>query len=482
MAELEALSLEARDLVIQVFEDAKDAKDATEASDRSALDEASSLSSTESGPRLVSLRLSSDLESWKTAQHAAGNILPPKGHGLAQASDALLEIFGAAGWPEALKTNNALFGCGIASLLMGAADAPTMFSNYVTDMAFYYEHGYNYVFPSLEPLFEKGLDDPHALRTPGGRQRRGVVRAGKRYVQGKIALEKDHKAGLTNRSARLSRKTAQIISLSESSLLGMAAEAIARGFDAAAVMSDLVFSSPGTDVVDVGCDLVNSEVMNSFLNVTDITDTGIVSEEVLRRVYDAYAATGARMLTQRWHEPVARMCAALYTWHIQNDRHMFFRRAHLGWPKARKTPAKPQCEADFDEVFDKTYRTTGFSRSLDPKYACSGEDTCDHVDHFLHRHEDEPILKELWWFLVLGPLEYVRGGQVDERREQDLAEGSRLRMAQLFTRGRVLEMVWLIAHANHHAWQVNYLFEAAMFGSILDGGTLAGKLDRQEES
>lgn len=482
VAELEALSLEARDLVIQVFEDAKDAKDATEASDRSALDEASSLSSTESGPRLVSLRLSSDLESWKTSQHAAGNILPPKGHGLAQASDTLLEIFGAAGWPEALKTNNALFGCGIASLLMGAADAPTMFSNYVTDMAFYYEHGYNYVFPSLEPLFEKGLDDPHALRTPGGRQRRGAVRAGKRYVQGKIALEKDHKAGLTNRSARLSRKTAQIISLSESSLLGMAAEAIARGFDAAAVMSDLVFSSPGTDVVDVGCDLVNSEVMNSFLNVTDITDTGIVSEEVLRRVYDAYAATGARMLTQRWHEPVARMCAALYTWHIQNDRHMFFRRALLGWSKARKTPAKPQCEADFDEVFDKTYRTTGFSRPLDPKYACSGEDTCDHVDHFLQRHEDEPILKELWWFLVLGPLEYIRGGQVDERREQDLAEGSRLRMAKLFTRGRVLEMVWLIAHANHHAWQVNYLFEAAMFGSILDGGTLAGKLDRQEES
>ncbi|KAF7554090.1 hypothetical protein G7Z17_g3169 [Cylindrodendrum hubeiense] len=476
VADLEVLSLQARDLVTQVFEDAK------EASDASALDEASSLSSPESGPRLVQLRLSSELESWKESQHAAGNILPPKGHGLAQASDTVLEIFGAAGWPEALKTNNALFGCGIASLLMGAADELTMFSNYVTDMAFYYEHGYNYVFPSLEPLFERGLEDPHALRTPGGSQRRDAVRAGKRYVQGKIALENQHKADLTNRSARLSRHTAQIISLSESSLLGMAAEATARGFDAGAVMSDLVFSSPGTDVVDVGCDLVNSEVMNSFLNVTDITDTGIVSEDVLRRVYDAYAVTGARMLTQRWHEPVARMCAALYTWHIQNDRHMFFRRAVLGWPKARKTPARPQCEADFDEVFDKEYHTTGFSRPLDPKYACNGEDTCDVVENFLQRNQDKPLLRELWWFLVLGPLEYVRGGQVDGRREEDLAEGSRLRMAKLYKEGLVLEMVWLIAHANHHAWQVNYLFEAAMFGSILDGGTLAGKLDRQEES
>lgn len=264
-------------------------------------------------------------------------------------------------------------------------------------------------------------------------------------------------------------------------MLGMAAESIARGFDAGAVMADLVFSSPGTDVVDVGCDLVNSEVMNSFLNVADITETGVVSEEVLRKIYDAYAAAGARMLTQRWHEPVARMCAALYTWHIQNDRHLFFRRALLGWPKARKTPAQPQFEADFDEAFDKQYHTTGFSRPLDPKYACNGKDTCDHVDHFLHRNQDKPVLRELWEFLVTGPLEYIRAGQVDEQREYELVEGSRLRMAELFSRGQVLEMVWIIAHANHHAWQVNYLFEAAMFGSILDGGKLAGKLDRAEE-
>ncbi|KAF5003199.1 hypothetical protein FDECE_10267 [Fusarium decemcellulare] len=471
--DLEKLSFRAREIVSQVFGDVEGVSEDSETE--------SLPSSPESGPSLVQLRLSDELESWKQSQHAAGNILPPKGAGLSPTSDEILAIFGAENWPEALKTNNALFGCGIASLLMGAADAPTMFSNYVTDMAFYYEHGYNYVFPSLEPLLQKGLADPHALRTPGGRDRRDAVGVGKRYIQGKIALEKEHKANLKNRSARLSRRSAQIVSLSESSLLGMAAEAIARGFDPGAVMSDLVFSSPGTDVVDVGCDLVNSEVMNSFLNVTDITDTGIVSEEVLRKVYDAYAVTSARMLTQRWHEPVARMCAALYTWHIQNDRHMFFRRALLGWHKARKTPAQPQSEADFDEVFDKDYRTTGFSRPLDPKYTCNGHDECDHVRQFLQSHQEEPLLKELWYYLVIGPLKYVRGGQVDEQREYELAEGSRLRMAKLFSKGLVLEMVWLIAHSDHHAWQINYLFEAAMFGSILDGGKLAGKLDRQDE-
>ncbi|KAL7892191.1 hypothetical protein HDV63DRAFT_277542 [Trichoderma sp. SZMC 28014] len=474
--ELAALSDQARGFVAEIFGDIGDQ------SENSSVDEKQSLSSFESGPRVVQLKLAPDLQNWKDSQHAAGNILPPKGTGLSKASDVTLKKLGASDWPDALKTNNALFGCGIAALLMGAADARTMFSNYVTDMAFYYEHGYNYVFPTLEPLLQRGLEDPHALRTPGGRERRDAVSLGKQYIQGKIALEKRHIKNLTYRSARVDRRTAQIISLSESSLLGMAAESIARGFDPGAVMADLVFSSPGTDVVDVGCDLINSEVMNSFLNVTDITETGVVSEEVLRKIYDAYAATSARMLTERWYEPVARMCAALYTWHIQNDRHLFFRRALLGWPKARKAPAQPQFEADFDEVFDKQYRTTGFSRPLDPKYACNGDDTCDHVDHFLHRNQDKPVLRELWEFLVTGPLEYVRAGKVDEQREYELVEGSRLRMAELFSRGQVLEMVWIIAHANHHAWQVNHLFEAAMFGSILDGGKLAGKLDRADEA
>lgn len=469
VAELGNLSNEARGFVTEVFGSIGE------------VSETSSCSSLESGPRIVQLGLSPELQSWKESQHAIGNILPPKGTGLSQASEATVRKFRATDWPEALKTNNALFGCGIASWLMGAADAPTMFSNYVTDMVFYYEHGYNYVFPTLDSLLQKGLEDPHALHTPGGRERRDAVSIGKQYVQAKIALENQHKKNLAYWSARLDRRTAQVVSLSESSLLGMGAEAIARGFDPAAVMADLVFSSPGTDVVDVGCDLVNSEVMNSFLNVTDITETGIVSEEVLRKVYDAIAATSARMLTLRWHEPVARMCALLYTWHIQNDRHLFFRRALLGWPKARKTPAQPQREADFDEVFDKQYRTTGFSRPLDPKLACNGEETCDHVEDFLHHHKDKPLLPELWFYLVTGPLEYIRGGQVDEQREYELVEGSRLRMADLFSRGQILEMVWLIAHADHHAWQVNYLFEAAMFGSILDGGKLSGKLDRQEE-
>ena len=476
VADLERLSVQARGFVAELFRDIEDVFET------SSIDEVRSLSSPESGPTLVQLRLSSDLERWKESQHAVGNILPPKGAGLSQASDKVLRFFGAAGWPEALKTNNALFGCGLTDLLVGAADAPTVFSNYVTDMAFYWEHGYNHIFPSLESLLQKGLADPHALATLGGRERRNAVGVGKQYIQAKIALEKQHKTQLTNRSARLSRRTAQIIFLSESSLLGLAAEATIRGFDPGLVMSDLVFSSPGTDVVDVGSDLVNSEVVNSFLNVADITDTGIVSEDVLRRVYDAYAATGARMLTQRWHEPAAKMCSLLYTWHIQNDRHMFFRRAILGWPKARKKPALPQCEADFDEVFDKQYRTTNVRRPLDPEFACNGEDLCDHVRHVLGHSQQEPLLGELWSVLVMAPLEYVRRGQIDEGREHEFAEGSRLRMAELYSRGLVLEMVWLMAHANHHAWQVNYLFEAAMFGSILDGGTLAGKLDRQEES
>ena len=45
----------------------------------------------------------------------------------------------------------------------------------------------------------------------------------------------------------------------------------------------------------MGSDLRNSEVVNAFLCAADVTDSGTVDEEALRRVYDAYAACGARM-------------------------------------------------------------------------------------------------------------------------------------------------------------------------------------------
>ncbi|KAM3318742.1 hypothetical protein ACQJBY_036105 [Aegilops geniculata] len=464
MADLRRLSREAEDMLAEMF---------------------ASISSDGGGdaarPRVVQLRLSPELALWKSTQHAIGNVLPTKGAGLVQAAPQVLALLGAADWPEAMTTTNALSGSGMANLLIGASDVRTLFSNYVVDMAFYYEHGYHKVFPSFSRLLRDGLADARSLRTPGGRQRREAVAIDASYIRAKIALEAAHRTLLKDRSGQMDRHTAQVMALCESSILGMGAEAIARGFDVGAVTSDLVFSSPGTDVIDVGSDLVNSEVMNSFLNVADIAATGVVSETALRAIYDAYAATGARMYTQRWHEPVARMCITLYTWHLHNDRHMFLRRALLGWPKARKSPARPQREADFDEVFDTDFHTTGFSRPLDAEYACNGEETCDHVRRFLKvKGDQDHLLAALWSSIVTGPLEYVRKGEVDEQREKHLIESSRLQMVQLFSKGLIDEMVWLVAHASHHAWQVNYLFEAAMFGSILDGGELIGKLDRAE--
>ncbi|XP_044432312.1 uncharacterized protein [Triticum aestivum] len=431
-------------------------------------------------PRVVQLRLSPELALWKSTQHAIGNVLPPKGKALRQASPQVLAQLGATDWPAALTTNNALFGGCMSNMLIGAADVHTMFSNYVTDMAVNYEYGYSHVFPTLHGLVQDALTDAHALGTPYGRQRREAVAVGLPYIQDKIALEVANKTRLKDRSAQMDRRTAQAIYLFDSSVLGIAADAIARGFDAGAVMSDLVLSINSHDVIDVGSDLVNSEIMNSFLNVANIAASGIVSDPALRAIYDAYAATSARTFTQRWHEPSARMVDNEISWQITNDRHMFFRRALLGWPKARKSPARPQREADFDEVFDADFRTTGFSRPLDPEYTCDGEETCNHVRQFLLDRQDQ-LLGALWWSLVTGPLEYVRQGKVDEQREEHLAESVRLQLARLFSNGLVDEMAWLLAHASHHAWQVNYLYEAAMFGSILDGGALTGKLDRAEE-
>ena len=311
---------------------------------------------------------------------------------------------------DALITNNALFGSGMANMLIGAYDPETLYSNYCTDMAFYYEHGYHKAFPEFEDLIRQAGHDNHAVLTPSGMERKAAIEFGLTYIKGKAALEERHKTRLANKMASLDRRAAQKVFFLESSLLGMAKEAIVRGFDCAAVMNDMIFSSPGTDVVDVGSDLNNSEILNAFLNTADITETGIVSEEVLRRVYDAYAYTGARMFTERWTEPIARMCATLYTWHIQNDRHRFFRRALLGYAKTRKTPAD-QREADFDDVFDPELRTTGFSRQL--KYACNGNDPCEQVEGLVRSHSKNGLLSDLWWCLVTGPVEYVSEGAMN---------------------------------------------------------------------
>lgn len=215
--------------------------------------------------------------------------------------------------------------------------------------------------------------------------------------------------------------------------------------------------------------------MNSFLNTANFTDPGIVTEEELRRVYDSYAHTGARIFVDRWAEPSARMNAQLYKWHILNDRHRFYRLAVLGYSKARKV-ALEQREADFDEAFDERLHTTGFSRSL--KSACDGGDPCNAVKRLADKGELSSIIYDVWWALVTGPMEYVSGGEVDQEREERLTDKLGYMLAFAYSKGLFAELTWLCSHASHHAWQVNYMFEAAMFGILLDNGALGGKLDR----
>ena len=59
-------------------------------------------------------------------------------------------------------------------------------------------------------------------------------------------------------------------------------------------------------MLDVGSDLCSAELLNSFLSTADMATTGVVSAEVLRCVYDAYAHVGCRTPAQRWvRQPVA---------------------------------------------------------------------------------------------------------------------------------------------------------------------------------
>ena len=425
---------------------------------------------------IVDVSLSAALQGWRQEQSAQGKVLPGKGHGTARASTEVIRLLQIETWPEPLLTNAALFGFGLANMLVGGHDSETLYSNYCADMAFFYEHGYNKVFPEYEPLLEAASSDAHALQTFGGQEHRAAVGLSLRYIRGKIAFEEKFKASLANRAAKLNRRDALILNFCDSSLWGMAAEVMARGFDKAGVINDFAAAChPCSDAIDMGSDLINSEVLNSFLNATDITESGIITEEVLRKVYDAYAHTVSKMFTERCSEPGAKVSSVWYVWHIINDRHMFLRRAVLGYQKVRAVSGE-QREADFDEAFDQDLRTTGFSRPL--QNPCNGATTCDHVEERLAGNN--PALRHLWNLLATEPLQYAAGGVVSGERENELADAIRVALARVYSLGLVDDMAWLLAHASQHAWQVNYLMEAAMFGSLLDDGSLKGKLDRKE--
>jgi hypothetical protein len=188
----------------------------------------------------VELRRSDDLLKWKNERREAGCILPSKGEGIKHAFGQVLKLFGAEDWLEPLVMTGAVWGCGMANMLIGAYDARTLYSNHCTDMVFYYEHSYHKVFPEFEDLIKKEVRDAHATGTPAGAERRAAVEIGMRYIKGKIDLEVKHKAKLGGKMAKLDRRSAQIVFFSESSLMGMSAETIVRRFDPAAVMSDMI--------------------------------------------------------------------------------------------------------------------------------------------------------------------------------------------------------------------------------------------------
>jgi hypothetical protein len=336
-------------------------------------------------------------------------------------------------------------------------------------MGFYFEHSYHKIFPEFEAILQQASEDSHALRTLGGRERRVASGAALKYTKTKIAFEELHKANLSYKTARLNRREALLLNFCDSEIWGLGAEAIARGFDETDVIMDFAFFSPATDVIDVGSDVHNSELFNSFLSTTDITESGVVSEEVLRRVYDAYAHSCAKMYTERYLTPSVKGNAACFTWHILNNRHALLRRIVLGYLKARKTSIG-QYEADFCKAFDEEYRTTGVSRPL--VGTCNGEETCDKMESKLRQHPQKEILTDLWWLLLTG--------LVCSDREKEYTERLAVCLAKCYSLELVDEISWILAHVNQHTWQVNYLFEAAMFGSLLNDSSLKGRLDRHE--
>lgn len=424
---------------------------------------------------IVEVCLSDDLLAWTREHDGLGRIPSDSQRGRRRASNEVIQLLGAEDWPAPLLTTDVLFGAGLMNMLIGAYDARVLYSNYCVDTDSFHEpksEGSSHEFDRPSSIFAAF---PKPRKVPLGVERRKAVESGQAYIHGKADLEARYASRLTDKTAKIDRETAHVVYFCEANRAGIAAEAMGRCFDAAAIYDDMAFSSAATDIINIRSDMGNSEIVNACLNAADITNAGVVTEDALRTVYDAYAAVSGRCLTERWSEPGGGMNGMLYVWHILNDRSRFLRKAVLGWSKIRRGEAKRgQREADFDEVFDVDHHTTGYSRCL--KVACNGAEVCDGVERLLETagtHNKE-LLRKLWMCLAGWPLNYAKGGVVDADREEGIVQSLATSLAQVYHDGLVLEEQWLIAHAHHHAWQINYLMEAAMFGGLLDDDRLKG--------
>lgn len=427
---------------------------------------------------IVELCFSDDLVAWKREHHGLGRIPSNGRHGRRSASNEVIELLGAEDWPAPLLRTDMLFGAGLMNMLIGAYDARVLYSNYCVDTDSFNEPASERSSPELGRPSSIFATFPKSQKVPLGVERRKAVESGLEYVHGKADLETRYSSRLADKTAKMDRETAHVLYFCEANRAGMAAEAMGRCFDAAAIYDDMVFSSAATDIINIRSDMGNSEIINCCLNTADITNTGVVTEDALRRVYDAYAVLGARCLTERWAEPGGGMNGMLYVWHILNDRSCFLRKAVLGWTKIRREDTKRgQREADFDEVFDVDYHTTGYSRDL--KVACNGAEVCDGVERLLETAgtRNKELLRKLWMCLAGRPLNYAKGGVVDADQEEGIVQSLATALAQVYHDGLVLEEQWLIAHAHHHAWQINYLMEAAMFGGLLDDDLLMRSIE-----
>ncbi|ROW14901.1 hypothetical protein VPNG_03435 [Cytospora leucostoma] len=103
--------------------------------------------------RLVELGLSPELAKWNAERQSQGGVLPRKGKGLSPTTDRVTELVFGAAW---------------VNLLIGAYDPEALYSNYCLDMGFYYEQGYDVVFPEFEPAFLAASNDPHARESHAG--------------------------------------------------------------------------------------------------------------------------------------------------------------------------------------------------------------------------------------------------------------------------------------------------------------------------
>ncbi|SEG96113.1 hypothetical protein SAMN05444920_109285 [Nonomuraea solani] len=269
------------------------------------------------------------------------------------------------------RAPNVACGTTATQWLVAGADNCTADLNAVQDSFFFYEHGFAQMTGSVKgrEWYEAWWLAMHeSLQHPPSAERAIATAINSLYTAYKADLE------IAIQEARLGGETVQLMlqqnreeflhqQLCDSGILGYCVQERENSGHDRQMMWDLAMTGPGTDVIDVGRDLLCSTELGSSMPQMA---GGYLDAERLAQVYGRLCAVQDHMFQGDDLTSGSVVTADLPIWEIANLRHPFVEMALIGRNSVRGLHFKP---APFEAYWDEEMRMKG-TPVTPGKYAC----------------------------------------------------------------------------------------------------------------